>query len=170
VALVEGISVGDLTGAMVDIKPVQERTQAILNWLTNYAETTGGRLVFNNADLAHAAGWKRPNQALGNLVSRLDLCCCKAGLPAIGCAAKATFDRAWTRPGENRVRYDWDFPVELMQARAKAHCWTGGDFERIGRESRALLIGMAWVAWDEHMAKHETRIRDWAHTEPGSKK
>jgi hypothetical protein len=48
-----------------------------------------GQLNFNNTDLARAAGWPRPNQALGNLVSRLDLCCAKAGLPAIGCAAAA---------------------------------------------------------------------------------
>ena len=97
-------------------------------------------------------------------MSRLDLCCAKAGLPAIGCAAAATFKNAWQRPGEQRVQFDWDFPVELMQRRAKAHRWTRADFERIGRESRALLTGQAFLAWDEMMAKHEARVRKWAET------
>jgi hypothetical protein len=162
VAEVEGIPVSKLNHELVTVRPVQERTQAILTWLTNHAETNDGRLHFNNTDLAHAAGWPRPNQALGNLLSRLDLCCCKAGLPAIGCAAAKTFKGAWGRPGEQRVRHDWSFPVELMQRRAKSHRWTRDDFERIGRESRALLIGTAYLAWDDHMAKHEAQISEWA--------
>jgi hypothetical protein len=162
VAAVEGIDVSELNHELVNIKPVQERTQAILTWLTNHAEANGGRLAFNNTDLARAAGWPRPNQALGNLVSRLDLCCARAGLPALGCAADHTFKDAWSRPGENRVHYDWDFPVELMQRRAKSHRWTRADFERINRESRALLTGSAWMGWDEYMAKHEAKIKEWA--------
>ncbi len=163
VAEVEGISVSELTNELVQVRPVQERTQAILAWLANHAEDNDGRLNFTNTDLASAAGWPRPNQALGNLVSRLDLCCAKAGLPAIGCAAENTFKDAWQRPGENRVQHDWDFPVELMQRRAKSHRWTRDDFERINRESRALLIGSAYLAWDEYMTKHEAQIKDWAH-------
>jgi hypothetical protein len=110
VAGFEGMDVSKLTSELIRIKPVQERTQAILAWLSNYAETNSGRLVFNNTELARAAGWPRPNQALGNLVSRLDLCCAKTGLPAIGCAADNTFKDAWQRPGANRVQHDWDFP------------------------------------------------------------
>ena len=164
IAAVEGCDVSELTSSLVSVRPVQERTQAILTWLSNHAEANDGHLNFTNADLAHAAGWPRPNQALGNLVSRLDLCCAKAGLPAIGCAAAATFKNAWQRPGEQRVQFDWDFPVELMQRRAKAHRWTRADFERIGCESRALLTGQAFLAWDEMMAKHEARVRKWAET------
>jgi hypothetical protein len=163
VAVVEGISVSELTSDLVRVKPVQERTQAILTWLSNHADANGGRLVFDNTDLARAAGWPRPNQALGNLVSRLDLCCAKVGLPAIGCAAANTFKDAWQRPGENRVQHHWSFPVELMQRRAKPHHWTRDDFDRINQESRALLIGSAYLAWDEYMAKHEARVKDWAY-------
>jgi hypothetical protein len=163
VAAVEGISLADLTSDLVHVRPVQERTQAIITWLTNNAIANGGRLIFSNADLAHAAGWARPNQALGNLVSRLDLCCARLGLPAIGCAAAATFPNAWRRPGANRIQRDWDWPVELMQRRAKAHRWTLSDFERINRESRALLVGTAHIAWDDFMAKHEARVKAWAY-------
>jgi hypothetical protein len=138
-----------------------------LTWLTNHAEANNGRLIFSNTDLARAAGWPRPNQALANLVSRLDLCCAKTGLPAIGCAADKTFKNAWSRPGEQRVQHDWGFPVEVMQRRSKAHRWTHADFERIGRESRALLIGSAYLAWDDYMAKHESRIREWANVATG---
>src|SRR5208282_3670445 len=77
VAEVEGISVSELTNELVQVRPVQERTQAILAWLANHAEDNDGRLNFTNTDLARAAGWPRPNQALGNLVSRLDLCCAR---------------------------------------------------------------------------------------------
>ena len=140
VAAVEGIDASALTSELVSVRPVQQRTQAISTWLANHAEATDGRLNFNNGDLARAAGWPRPNQALGNLLSRLDLCCAKAGLPAIGCTAHKTFKDAWQRPGEQRVQFDWDFPVEQMQRRAKAHRWTRADFQRIGRESRALRL------------------------------
>jgi hypothetical protein len=165
VAKVEGLDASEISRELVSVKPVQERTQAILNWLANIAEAANGHPHFTNTDLAHAAGWQRPNRALGNLVSRLDLCCFRAGLPAIGCAAENTFKDAWHRPGANRVQFDWSFPVELMQRRAKSHRWTRDDFERIGRESRALLTGSAYLAWDDEMAKHETRIRDWAEEE-----
>jgi hypothetical protein len=163
VAAVERIDASALTSELVSVRPVQERTQAILNWLINHAEANDRKLNFNNTDLANAAGWTRPNQALGNLVSRLDLCCAKAGPPAIGCAAAATFKNAWQRPGEQRVQFDWDFPVEQMQRRAKAHRWTRADFEHISRESRALLTGQAYLAWDEMMAKHEAGVREWAY-------
>jgi hypothetical protein len=162
VAVLEGIDISELTNELVQVKPVQERTQAILTWLINHAETNGGQLTFNNTDLARAAGWPRPNQALGNLVSRLDLCCAKTGLPSIGCAAENTFKDAWGRPIQN-ASGAWRFPVELMQRRAKSHRWTTDDFERIGRESRALLTGSAHLAWDEHIAKHQAAAKEWAH-------
>jgi hypothetical protein len=81
-------------------------------------------------------------------------------LPAIGCTADETFKDAWQRPGEQRVQFDWNFPVELMQRHAKSHRWTRDDFERIGRESRALLTGQAFLASDEMMAKHEASVRE----------
>ena len=162
VAVVEGVDVSDLTNELVQVKPVQERTQAILAWLIDHAEANDGLLTFTNTDLARAAGWPPPNQALGNLVSRLDLCCAKTGLPSIGCAAAKTFKDAWSRPIQN-ASDAWCFPVELMQRRAKSHRWTREDFERIGRESRALLIGSAHHAWDDFIIKHEAAVQSWAH-------
>lgn len=161
VAEVEGIPIPELNHELVSVTPIQQHTQAILTWLTNQAESNGGRLHFTNTDLADAAGWQGPNQALGQLVSRLDLCCYKANLPSIGCAAEATFPNAWKpRPTRSFV-----FPKEIMVRRAKAHRWTRSDFERIGRESRALMIGSGRVAWDDEFAKHEARIKEWAYQE-----
>jgi hypothetical protein len=162
VAEVEGLDVSELSHEVIVVKPVQERSNAILQWLRNQAAANAGRLTFTNTDLAHAAGWPRPNQALGNLVSRLDLCCFKAGLSSIGCAAEATFVDAWE--GGN---YGWsfDFPVDRMQRRAKAHRWTNDDFDRIQGESLALLTGSASSAWKEARAKHEAKIKEWAYQE-----
>ena len=56
-AEVEGIDLSELRDDLVEVKPVRERTQAILAWLTNHAEANDGRLNFTNTDLAHAAGW-----------------------------------------------------------------------------------------------------------------
>ena len=159
VAEVEGCDVSELTGSMVSVRPVQERTKAILAWLTNHAASNGGHLHFNNTDLAVAAGWQRPNQALGNLVSRLDLCCFKAGLPSIGCAAEATFKNAWQ---DSYNHPDWSFPVERMQLRARQHHWTRTDFELLQQESLGLLVGSAHLAWLEVLAKHEARLKEWS--------
>jgi hypothetical protein len=162
VAEVEGLDVSELNPELIAVKPVQERSNAILHWLRNQAAANAGQLTFTNNDLAQAAGWSKPNQALGNLVSRLDLCCFKAGLPSIGCAAKATFAGAWE--GERHLD-DWgfNFPVERMQRRAKTHRWTDEDFDRIQRESLALLTGSAASAWKEALAKHAAKIKEWAH-------
>ncbi len=158
VAEVEGIDLSELGGELVEVKPVRERTQAILAWLINHAEANDGHLAFNNTDLAQAAGWPRPNQALGNITSRLDLCCAKAGLPPISCAADKSFRDAYA----NRGQRDWDFPIEQMRRRAKSHLWTKDDFEQINRENRALLIGSAYLAWGDYIAKHEAKLKEWA--------
>jgi hypothetical protein len=89
VAKVEGLSVSELGSDLVQVKRTQEQTKIILQWLKNSAKANGGRLIFTNEDLAHVLGWSKPNRQLGSLVSRLDLCCFKAGrLPPIGCAAE----------------------------------------------------------------------------------
>lgn len=160
VAEVEGIPVSKLNHELISVAKMKECTQAVLTWLTNHAESNAGHLHFTNTDLAHAAGWPVPNQALGNLVSRLDLCCCMAGLPSIGCAAERTFDRAWQDPD-----HDWEYPVELMQRRAKSHHWTRDDFARLQRENLGLVTGLAPKAWGEYMAKHESRVKAWAYQE-----
>jgi hypothetical protein len=44
----------------------------------------------------------------------------------------------------------------------KAHRWTEADFEKIGRESRALKVG-ARKAWDDEFASNAARIKKWAY-------
>lgn len=165
VAEYEGLDISELSSDVIAIKPVQERTQAILKWLREHAANNDGCLngSFTNTDIAHAAGWMRPNRALGNLMSRLDLCCARRGFPAIGCAAEKTFDEAW----QNREtdKWNWKWPQALMARRAKKHQWTDEDFDMLEIESRALQTGSAHLAWKEEMAKHEVRIKEWAHTE-----
>ncbi len=168
VAKIEGGTVAELGSDLIQVKPVQEHTAIILDFLRNNAEANGGHLIFNNADLAHVIGWRRPEQRrpLGNLISRLDACCFKAGLPPIGCAAEAPFREAWLPSAETgRYRHNWrfKFPVERMQRRAKSYCGTDADFDRIQRESLALGTGSGVSAWDELYAKHEAKVEEWAY-------
>jgi hypothetical protein len=157
VAAVEGIAVSELTDALISIKKSQQHTQTILNWLINNAEANDGQLCFTNTDLAHVIGWPQANPALGQLISRLDWCCFRTGLPSIGCAAEETFADAW----EPHANHNLVIPKEVMVRRAKTHRWTGADFEKIGRESRALKTG-ARKAWDDEFARNAARIMEWA--------
>lgn len=81
VAEVEGLDISEISHDVLHMKKVQEQTQVILAWLKGNSEANGGKLQFTNTDLAFAIGRKKPDQALGNLVSRLDLACYHAGLP-----------------------------------------------------------------------------------------
>jgi hypothetical protein len=159
VAAVGGIAVSELTDALISNNKSQRHSQTILNWLINNAEANGGRLCFSNDELARIIGWPpEAGQAVGQLVSRLDLCCYRADLPSVGCAAEETFASAW----EPKANDNFVFPKEIMVRRAKTHRWTGADFEKIGRESRALKVG-ARKAWDDEFATNAARIRNWAH-------
>jgi hypothetical protein len=158
VAAVKGIAVSELTDALISINKSQQHSQTILAWLTNNAEANDGQLCFTNADLSHVIGWPSNNQAIGQLVSRLDFCCYSADLPAIGCAAEETFADAWAP----KANHGFEFPKEVMVRRAKGHRWTEADFEKIGRESRALKIG-ARKAWDDEFASNAARIKKWAY-------
>jgi hypothetical protein len=158
VAEVEGLDVSEISHDVLHQKKVQADTEAIIAWLKDNATTHCGRLSFANTDLAHAIGKRKPDQALGNLVSRLDFACYLAGLPSLGCAADKTFGGAWQRQ-DNR---GWDFPVEQMQRRDKTHHWSNADLDRIRHETRRLTSGSAPLVWREEFAKREARIRAWA--------
>ena len=55
------------------MKKVQAHTEIILEFLKGNSAANGGKLSFTNTDIAIAIGRKRPDQALGNLISRLRL-------------------------------------------------------------------------------------------------
>ena len=140
-AAVEGLDVSEIRHDVLHQKKVQADTEAIIAWLKDNATAHDGRLSFTNTDLAHAIGKRKPDQALGNLVSRLDFACYLAGLPSLGCAADKTFAGAW-QAQENYNR-SWDFPVEQMRRRAKTHHWSGADLGRIRHETQRLIGGRA---------------------------
>ena len=142
------------------MKKVQAHTEIILEFLKGNATANGGQLIFTNTDVAVALGRKRPDQALGNLISRLDFACYLTGLPSLGCAAEATFKEAWQ--GQDII--DWHYPVETMCRRAKSHRWSDSDFERILHETQRMTSGMAHLVWKEELAKHEVRIKEWCLT------
>jgi hypothetical protein len=162
VAKVEGLDVSEIRHDVLHQKKVQADTEAIIAWLKDNAMTHGGRLSFTNTDLAHAVGKRKPDQALGNLVSRLDFACYLTGLPSLGCAAEGTFARAWQRK-ENSNR-NWDFPVKQMRRRANIHHWSSADLDRIRHETQRLTGGSAHLVWGEEMAKREAQIRAWSET------
>lgn len=167
VAEVEGIPVHKLNHELIVIPKLQESTRAILIWLANHAESNDGHLHFTNDDLARVAGWAKSTQRrpLGEIINRLDFCCCKIGLPSIGCAAEKPFARAWQNNGKGHYLYDdFEYPVELMQRRAKSHRWTRADFERLQRESLALPTGSASKVWADYWVKHGAKIKEWAAT------
>jgi hypothetical protein len=161
-AEVDGLDVSELRREVLHPKKVQTDTEAVIDWLSRNAAEHGGRLSFTNISLANAIGKRKPDQALGNLVSRLDFACYLTGLPTLGCAADETFKGAWQRQ-ENYNR-SWDFPVGQMRRRAKTHHWTDADFDRIRYETQRLTSGSAPLAWREEFAKREARIKAWAET------
>jgi hypothetical protein len=160
VAEVDGLAISDLV-KVIPFRPVQEHTNAILDWLANNAEANTGHPQFKNEDLAHIIGWDNGwGRAVGNLVSRLDFCCYKIGLPSIGCAAETVFPNAWHSSDPS-----WDYPLDRMKRRAGTHRWSHGDFERLKRESMAMAIGTGHLAWKDEEAKHWAKIRNWTETE-----
>jgi hypothetical protein len=153
-AEVQGLPVSQLRRDVLHPKKVQVDTEAIIDWLKDNAAAHGGRLSFTNTDLARAIGKRKPDQPLGNLVSRLDF--------ALGCAADETFKGAWQR--QEKYNRSWDFPVEQMRRRAKTYHWSGADFDRIRRETQRLTSGSAPLAWEDEFAKREARIKAWSET------
>jgi hypothetical protein len=159
-AEVAGLDISEIRHSVLHPKKVQADTEAIIDWLKDNAATHSGQLSFTNADLARAIGKQKPDQALGNLVSRLDFACYLTGLPSLGCAAEQTFAGAW-QPQENS-NPSWGYPFEQMRRRAKTHHWSAADLDRIRHETQRLTSGRASLLWEEEYAKRDVRIRAWA--------
>ena len=125
--------------------PVHEHTDALIEWLRNNRDATGRILPHTNTEAAEAtAGWGDLSvfgRAFGNVQSRLDFACYRAGLPPLGLTAQKPFDDAWKQDGRK-----WEFPVQAMQASAQARRWSNADFDAISKAARDLP-GSASVAW-----------------------
>ena len=80
------------------ISKAQARTEALLKWFETRSESNGGRLAsFTNAEAAAVIGMtnmRQFGQVFGNIQSRVDFACYISGLPPLGLAADAPFDKA----------------------------------------------------------------------------
>ena len=137
--------------------PIQTRTEELLRWLQALSSENGGYFpAYTNADAAAALGMGemiRHGRAYGNIVSRLDFACYRAGLPPLGLTAATPFAKAWG----TRDR-DWAYPVPNMQAAAKAHRWTDRDYADVLRITESLP-GQAYLIWRQ---EPENATRSWA--------
>jgi hypothetical protein len=160
VAAVTGLDVSEISHDVLHQKKVQADTEAIIDWLKDNAARHDGRLTFTNTDLARAIGKRKPDQALGNLMSRLDFACYLCGLPSLGCAAAETFAGAWqdvmVGVGTSRSNRCARAPGRIIGAAQISIA--------SGTETQRLQSGRAPLAWGEELAKHEARIRTWAET------
>lgn len=138
----------------------QARTEILLNWLKSRRSEEPGQIApYTNADAAQAMGisdmakYGRPH---GNIVSRLDIACCKLGLPPIGLTAEQPFEHAWK---SNLA--DWDFPINEMQSAAKDFLWSEQDFLAL-LETTRMLPGSASSIYKAYSAQEEQAARKWA--------
>ena len=158
-AMYLGISIQDVSRYAISGKgQFQIQTEAIIDFLKKSSIENNGKLTFTNDDLAAILGGEDYKRPLGNLISRLDFACYVVGLPPLGCAAAKPFPIAWMDP-KGRT---WSFPRDAMCRSAKAHRWTDADFEKLRDETRGIQSGKGRAVWDDEMAKHEAKIRDWA--------
>jgi predicted HNH restriction endonuclease len=139
----------------------QRRTVELLDWLAARAREFDGRLGrYTNADAARALGMTDMavnGRVFGNIQSRVDLACYRAGLPPLGLTAVAPFAEAWQSDDRS-----WSFPVTAMRKAAETFHWVDRDFDRARAESE-MLPGQASIAWHEELATREGKVRAWAH-------
>ena len=139
--------------------PIQEQTERLVDWLAARRGADGRIPAFTNAEAAAALGWTDLQvfgRAYGNLQSRLDFACFRAGLPPLGLTAEKPFARAW-----GQELREWPFPVESMREAAQTRSWAKQDFDRVRAEASALP-GQAHIAWHEALASTEAEVRAWA--------
>ncbi len=138
---------------------VQEQTDLLLHWLKARRRGDGRIAGFTNADAAAALGWDNLQafgRAYGNLQSRLDFACYRAGLPPLGLTADKPFERAWGQDDRS-----WTFPLARMQAAAQTRRWLDLDFQLIAAEARALP-GHAHLVWRDEFSTAGHTLRAWA--------
>ena len=61
-----------------------------------------------------------------------------------------------------RSRSNSDVRIPRMIERAKAHRWSGADFERLRLEIQGFTVWSAREAWHEAWVKDEAKIKEWA--------
>ncbi len=139
------------------VSVVQTRTETLLRWLRERSETNGGLMpAFTNAEAAAVLGMEdmtRYGRVFGNLQSRIDFACYRAGLPPLGLTAEAPFEKAW-----NQGNKSWAYPIASMQAAAKAHIWTDQEFAAVLRETEGLP-GQAYIVWQN---ENEGAKKEWS--------
>jgi len=138
---------------------VHARTAALIDWLKGRVSPSGQIEPFLNEEAAASLGMsdlQRNGRAYGNVQSRLDFGCFRAGLPPLGLTARTPFAKAWSSTG-----CDWEFPVASMQLAAQGHEWVPTDFDRVLKEC-ASLPGLAWSVWQEAMTTDTESVRKWA--------
>jgi hypothetical protein len=154
-----GISIQEIARHAISGKgEFQIQTEAIIDFLKTNTKNNSGKLHFTNDNLAALVGGINYKRVLGNLISRLDFACYLAQLPPLGCAAVAPFPKAWM----DREGRDWRFPRDAMCIAAQSRRWSEEDFEKVRGETRALNSGRARNLWDDELATHEGKIKDWA--------
>ena len=148
------------------ISPTQARTETLLKWFQTRSESNGGRLAsFTNAEAAAVLGMTdmhKFGRVFGDIQSRIDFACYIGGLPPLGLAADAPFDKAW-----NQQTRDWAFPIATMKAAARSRVWTSNDFDLILRETQGLP-GKAYISWKKAIAGNEAKVKAWAFGLEGS--
>jgi predicted HNH restriction endonuclease len=139
--------------------PTNQRTHLLLDWLQDHATRHQGVLpAFSNAEVAQIMGiedMRKNGTHHGQVQSRLDFACFRAGLPPIGLAADEPFKKAWQPEGE------WHYPVKAMAYAAKTRHWTDEDFKRLRLELESLH-GDGGGLWKSELHSSFPKIRYWA--------
>ena len=145
--------------AFLEMKESKKLIYRFLTWLADNAARHDGELRYSHADVVRAL--ETIPRVIGNLTSLMDLGCVMTDLPPIGCTPQeGPFAKAWGR--SKRSRSTWDYPIPRMIERAKAHRWSGADFERLRLEIQGFTVWSARKAWHEAWVKDEAKIKEWA--------
>lgn len=141
-------------------RPVEIETSRLIDWFRQQARENDGVVPpFTNADVIselRAGTLKNEARAHGNIQSRVDFACYRAGLPPLGLTADAPFRKAWAQQTR-----EWAYPVEKMQAAAQSHDWRNQDFVRIQQATTAIPL-LAKDCWIAELTAQEASVRDWA--------
>ncbi len=138
----------------------QQRTEIVLDWLSNRANQHGGILNgYTNADIGALLGFEdliRHGRVLGNIQSRLDFACYQAGVPPLGLCVVEHFGNAWALEGRS-----WAFPVPDMRLAAQTFRWSSATLDKV-RVNARLLPGQAAIPWRKEVIEREDSVRRWA--------
>lgn len=138
----------------------QQRTERVLDWLAGRAAKNGGLLSgFTNAEIGTMLGFDdlaRHGRVQGNIQSRLDFACYRAGVPPLGLCVIEHFANAWSQEGRS-----WAFPVQSMRSAAQSFDWSKVVFDELRANAR-LLPGQAAIPWRQEFSEREENVRKWA--------